>query len=99
LGISSSAASAMARSLAPFQSAEQGVTADQATPSWMREVRGTGAALLVAQLKDAGIEYVFCSPSSGAAPFYDALVDEPDTLWNRHNCLALKRSVKFSKFA
>ena len=78
LGITSSAASAMARSLAPFQSAEQGVTGDQATPSWMREVRGTGAALLVAQLKDAGIEYVFCSPSSGAAPFYDALVDDPD---------------------
>lgn len=80
LGLTSSAANAVAQSLSPFQSLpQQHMNGEQQpAPSWMREVRGTGGALLVAQLKDAGIEYVFCSPSSGAAPFYDAFVDEPN---------------------
>ena len=31
----------------------------------------------MAQLKAAGIEHIFVNPSSGQAPFFDALVDEP----------------------
>ena len=72
LGITSVAANSMARSLAPFSPPADDSAADGA-PAWMREVRGTGGALLVAQLKAAGIEYIFFNPSSGEAPIYDAL--------------------------
>lgn len=73
LGISSIAAEAMARSLAPFLPADE---TPASNPAWMREMRGTGGALLVAQLKAAGIQHIFFNPSSGEAPFFDALVDE-----------------------
>ena len=43
----------------------------------MREVKGTGGALFVAQLKAAGVEIVFFNPSTGDYPIFDALVDEP----------------------
>ncbi|MFY9530548.1 MAG: thiamine pyrophosphate-binding protein [Candidatus Acidiferrales bacterium] len=78
LGISASAANSMAHSLAPFLQATQDAKAEDTTPSWMRDVGGTGGALLAAQLKAAGVQYIFFNPSSGAAPFFDALVDEPD---------------------
>ena len=73
-GVSTVAANAMARSLASPapQDAEDG----KGSP--LREVSGTGGALLVAQLKAAGISHIFFNPSSGAGPIYDALVDEPD---------------------
>lgn len=77
LGINTMAARSMALSLAPFQRAE-GDPGTENSPSWIREVRGTGGALLVAQLKAAGVQYIFFNPSSGEAPFFDALVDEPD---------------------
>src|SRR5437667_1539970 len=76
LGIGTVAANALARSLTPFLPAAEDAAAES-NPAWMREVRGTGGALLVAQLKAAGIEYIFFNPSSGEAPVYDALVDEP----------------------
>ena len=41
-------------------------------------MRGNGGSLLVAQLKAAGVEYIFFNPSSGEAPIFDALVDEPN---------------------
>ena len=76
-GISSIAATSMARSLAPFQ-ARAAEAATEGMPSWMRSMRGTGGELLVAQLRAAGIQHIFLNPSSGGAPIFDALVDAPD---------------------
>lgn len=75
LGITTVAAESMARSLAPFLPADE---TSASNPAWMREMRGTGGALLAAQLKAAGIQHLFFNPSSGEAPFFDALVDERD---------------------
>jgi benzoylformate decarboxylase len=75
VGISAAAADAMANSLAPFR---RQAGAAEGTPPWMRDVRGTGGALLVAQLKAAGIRHIFCNPAGTSAPFFDALVDETD---------------------
>ena len=69
LGMTTAAARTMAQSLAP---------AAAAPASAMREVQGTGGALFVAQLKAAGVKYVFFNPSTGDYPIFDALVDEPD---------------------
>jgi thiamine pyrophosphate-dependent acetolactate synthase large subunit-like protein len=76
LGITAAAANSMAQSLAPFlpAAAEEGAAN---APSASQNIKGTGGALLVAQLKASGIEHIFFNPSSGAAPFFDALVDEP----------------------
>jgi thiamine pyrophosphate-dependent acetolactate synthase large subunit-like protein len=76
-GISASAANSMANSLSPFLSPGQEAKADSTASSEMREVKGTGGALLVAQLKAAGVDHIFFNPASGHAPIYDALVDEP----------------------
>ena len=76
VGLSTVAANSMARSLAPFLPEAEDSRAD-GSPAWMREMRGQGGALLVAQLKAAGIEHIFFNPSSGEAPIFDALVDEP----------------------
>ena len=76
LGISSAAANAMAGSLSPFQASAETAGTEE-PPSWMKPMRGNGGALLVAQLKAAGIEHMFFNPSSGEAPIFDALVDEP----------------------
>ena len=62
IGISSAAANSMARSLAPFLAQEDGAGAS-GNPAWMRQVRGTGGALLAAQLKASGIEHIFVNPS------------------------------------
>ena len=43
----------------------------------MRQVKGTGGALFVAQLKAAGVEHIFFNPSTGDYPIFDAMVDEP----------------------
>src|SRR5579862_5067039 len=64
LGLTTSAANTMAGSLSAFQPPEP--QAATTTAPWMRDVRGTGGALLAAQLKAAGIEYVFFNPSSGS---------------------------------
>ena len=75
LGITAAAANSVAQSLAPLlPAAEDGGTEGAAAS---RSVKGTGGALLVAQLKASGVEHIFFNPSSGAAPFFDALVDEP----------------------
>jgi thiamine pyrophosphate-dependent acetolactate synthase large subunit-like protein len=69
IGMSTVAAKAMAQNLAPLA----GAVAQGAT----REMQGTGGALFVAQLKAAGIKYIFFNPSTGDSPIFDALVDEP----------------------
>ena len=70
LGMSTVAAKSVAQSLETFG---QGAAA----PAAVRQVRGTGGALFVEQLKAAGVEYVFFNPSTGDYPIFDALVDEP----------------------
>src|SRR5215468_6191805 len=72
IGMSTVGAKTVAQSLETFG---QGGAA--APPSAMREVQGTGGALFVAQLKAAGVKYVFFNPSTGDYPIFDALVDEP----------------------
>jgi benzoylformate decarboxylase len=72
LGLTTVAAKAVAQSLA------SAVTpAEAATPGQMRTMTGTGGYLFVQQLKAAGVEYVFFNPSTGDAPIFDALADEP----------------------
>lgn len=46
-------------------------------PTAARRVTGTGGMLYVQQLKAAGVEFIFFNPSTGDAPIYDALVEEP----------------------
>jgi thiamine pyrophosphate-dependent acetolactate synthase large subunit-like protein len=72
IGMSTVAAKAVAQSLETFG---QGGGAPAAAA--MREVHGTGGALFVAQLKAAGVQYIFFNPSTGDYPIFDALVDEP----------------------
>jgi len=80
LGVSSVAANSMASSLAPFIAEAQAANevAEAGQPSWLRQMKGNGGALLVAQLKAAGIKYIFCNPATGSAPVYDAMVDETE---------------------
>src|SRR5580704_10007365 len=73
IGMSAVAAKAMAQNLAPVAGAAAGAVAQGAA----RELQGTGGALFVAQLKAAGIKYIFFNPSTGDSPIFDALVDEP----------------------
>src|ERR1043165_5608612 len=73
LGLSGVAAKSMAQSLAPFGQAAT------APVSAVREMRGTGGALFVQQLKAAGVEYIFFNPSTGDYPIFDALAAEPGT--------------------
>jgi len=72
LGFSTMAARSMVRALAP-------VSADAAEvpATAMRQVQGTGGKLFVEQLKAAGVKYLFFNPSTGDAPIYDALADDP----------------------
>lgn len=72
LGLTATAANAMARSL----EAVALQSPDASTGPGAREVKGTGGALLIAQLKAAGVEHMFFNPSSGHAPIFDALVDD-----------------------
>ena len=70
LGMSAVAVRSVAQSLDTF---------GQGSPpaSAMREMKGTGGALFVQQLKAAGVEHIFFNPSTGDYPIFDALVDEP----------------------
>lgn len=70
-GLSAAAAKAMAQSLAPPAAAQTA----PAQPK-ISEMRGTGGALFVQQLKAAGVEYIFFNPSTADSPVFDALVNE-----------------------
>ena len=71
LGMSTVAARSVAQSLETFG---QGAAPPA---SAMREMKGTGGALFVQQMKAAGVEHIFFNPSTGDYPIFDALVDEP----------------------
>ena len=72
MGLSTVAAKSVAQSLETFG---QGAAAP---PAAVRQVKGTGGALFVQQLKAAGVQYVFFNPATSDYPIFDALVDEPD---------------------
>src|SRR5262245_54858086 len=72
LGMSAVAANRLADALQADPLAAQ-----QDAAATTRTMKGTGGALLVAQLKAAGVDHIFFNPSSGHAPILDALVDEP----------------------
>jgi benzoylformate decarboxylase len=77
LGMSGVAANAVAQNLSPLgPGAAQTAVAD--APAAIRDVEGNGGALFVAQLKAAGVEYIFFNPSTGDHPIFDALVDVPE---------------------
>ena len=73
VGLGTVAAKSVAKALAPV-SAE---AAEAAAPGTIREIKGTGGHLYVQQLKAAGVQYYFFNPSTGDAPIFDAMVDEP----------------------
>src|SRR5437763_9814523 len=71
LGMSTVAAKAVAKSLETFG---QGAAVPAVAT---RDMKGTGGALFVQQMKAAGVQHIFFNPSTGDYPIFDALVDEP----------------------
>ncbi len=71
VGLSSVAATAIAESLGPVN-----VSAAEATNA-TRTIRDTGGTLFVQQLKAAGVKYYFFNPSTGDAPIFNAIANEP----------------------
>ena len=72
LGISSGVAQAILNSVEASERAGSGLD----TPGAFR-VDGTGGALMVAQAKAAGVEYLFTNPGSYEVGLFDAFVDTP----------------------
>jgi Thiamine pyrophosphate enzyme, N-terminal TPP binding domain len=72
VGLGTVAAKSVMEALGPA-----GAQAATANPGSIREVKGNGGQLYLQQLKAAGVEYYFFNPSTGDAPIFDALVDEP----------------------
>jgi thiamine pyrophosphate-dependent acetolactate synthase large subunit-like protein len=75
-GMTTVAANALAQNLTPMGT--EAASAAAPPPGAIRDVEGNGGALFVAQLKAAGVKYIFFNPSTGDHPIFDALVDEPD---------------------
>jgi benzoylformate decarboxylase len=73
-GLSGGVAKSFIDSLMPTPAMAQAAAAAGA----VREFHGSGGALYMQQLKSAGVKYIFFNPSTGDAPFYDALVDIPE---------------------
>jgi benzoylformate decarboxylase len=74
LGLGFSLASAEAI-LAPLETSEQAGRNEPVASGYSFE--GTGGALVVEQVKAAGVEYVFTNPGSFEIGFFDALIDNP----------------------
>jgi benzoylformate decarboxylase len=72
-GMTAVAASAIAEALTPVRVS----AAEAAATGAVRTVRGTGGHLFIQQLKAAGVKYYFFNPSTGDAPIFDAIVNEP----------------------
>jgi thiamine pyrophosphate-dependent acetolactate synthase large subunit-like protein len=71
VGLSAVAASTIAESLAPVS-----VSAAEAAAA-TRTIRDTGGTLFIQQLKAAGVKYYFFNPSTGDAPIFNAIANEP----------------------
>jgi len=72
LGFTTAAAETV---LEPLQAGEDDPA--QLTPAASATVTGTGADLCVAQLRGAGVKYMFTNPGSFEAAFFDAFSDTP----------------------
>ena len=68
----------VAKSIIDSLSVTPAMAQEAAATGAVREMRGTGGMLYMQQLRAAGVKYVFFNPSTGDAPFYDALVDIPE---------------------
>jgi thiamine pyrophosphate-dependent acetolactate synthase large subunit-like protein len=73
VGMTTAVAGSVAEALAPVKVS----AAEAATTGAVTTVRGTGGHLFVQQLKAAGTKYFFFNPSTGDAPIFDAIVNEP----------------------
>ena len=68
LGFTAAAAQSL---VAPLEASETGMGSTKMT--------GTGGELVVAQMKAAGVDYLFTNPGSFEVGFFDAFLDQPDT--------------------
>ncbi len=68
LGFTAAAAQSL---VAPLEASETGKGATKMT--------GTGGELVVAQMKAAGVDYLFTNPGSFEVGFFDAFLGQPDT--------------------
>lgn len=73
-GMTAAAVKTVAESFAPLPAE----AATMKPGEGIREVTGNGGMLYIQQLKSAGVDYIFFNPSTGDAPFYDALVEVPE---------------------
>ena len=71
-GLAAAAGDTIAESFTPARAVAQ-----SESRHGIRRVTGNGGLLYVQQLKAAGTEFIFFNPSTGDAPIYDALVEEP----------------------
>ncbi len=53
-------------------------TVTKGLPTAARRVTGTGGELMVAQMKAAGVRFLFTNPGSFEVGFFDAFLDQPD---------------------
>lgn len=72
LGFTTAAAQAIVKPLAASEAA-----AGRAEIPGAASIEGTGGALVVAQAKAAGVEYLFTNPGSYEVGFFDAFTDTP----------------------
>jgi acetolactate synthase-1/2/3 large subunit len=77
-GFSVAAATSILDSLTPLVRAESSSGAARPDAPSAPIVEGTGADVLVEQLRAAGVRFVFNCNSSGTYAIFDALVDRPD---------------------
>ena len=71
VGFGAAAASTIAESLAPVNVSAAGAAGA------IRNLHDTGGTLFVQQLKAAGVKYYFFNPSTGDAPIFNAVANEP----------------------
>ena len=69
-------ASAAASILEPLEAMETSRAVAGAAAGGEKVISGTGGELLVAQAREAGVEYLFTNPGSYEVGFFDAVVDD-----------------------
>jgi Thiamine pyrophosphate enzyme, N-terminal TPP binding domain len=69
-------ASAAASILEPLEAIETSRAVAGAAAGGEKVISGTGGELLVAQAREAGVEYLFTNPGSYEVGFFDAVVDD-----------------------
>ena len=74
LGFTAAAAQAV---LTPLEASESAATIGQDTPG-VSKASGTGGEMVIAQMKAAGVKYLFTNPGSFEVGFFDAFSDQTD---------------------